>query len=123
MMAARMPMQVCRPAPVSASPPMALVGGPSGEPGMLMAPAMAWGGGAAGRAVHPHAPRHGLGDPLEALVVLVGAPAGEALHGGGNDARVQALERLVAAPEPVHDTPPHILHHHVRLLHQLLAHV
>src|SRR5262249_26497145 len=42
MIAARMPMQVWRPAPVSARPPMALVGGPSGEPVMAMAPAMAW---------------------------------------------------------------------------------
>ncbi len=34
-------MAVCRPAPVSARPPMAFVGGPSGEPVMLIAPAIA----------------------------------------------------------------------------------
>src|SRR5687768_891580 len=42
MMAARMPIAQCSPAPVSARPPMAFVGGPSGDPVMLMAPARAF---------------------------------------------------------------------------------
>src|SRR5229473_2582154 len=36
-----MPIAVWRPAPVSARPPIAFVGGPSGEPVMLIAPDMA----------------------------------------------------------------------------------
>src|SRR3972149_2859286 len=42
MIAARTPIAQCSPAPVSARPPMAFVGGPSGQPVMLSAPAIAW---------------------------------------------------------------------------------
>src|SRR5436309_11928536 len=81
--AARIPIAVWSPAPVSARPPMALVGGPSGEPVMLMAPAIAW-------AIQ-----------LKAFVVRVGPGAAEALHRRQDQSGIQARERVPAEAESV----------------------
>src|SRR4029453_11536832 len=86
MIAARMPMAVWSPPPVSPGPPMAL-GGWGPGPDMGEAPD-GLGGRAIGRARHTHRAGHRLGDPLEALVVLIGPARAEALPGGGDEAGV-----------------------------------
>ena len=77
---------------------------------------------AVGRARHAHRARHRLRDPLEGLVLGVGPGAAEALHGGGDEARVELLQRLVAEAEALHRAGAHVLDDDVRRLDEGLEH-
>jgi hypothetical protein len=71
-------------------------------------------------AVEAHGAGHRLRHELEALVVRVRPRRGEPLDGRGDQARVEALQRLPAEAEAVHGPGAEVLDDHVGLAQEIV---
>ena len=71
---------------------------------------------AIGKARDAHHPARGLGDHVEALVLVIRPGEAEALEPGEDEARVGGAQGIPAQPEPLHEAGGEVLHHHVRAL-------